>query len=137
APEQAEGKSQEIGPQADVYALGAVLYECLTGRPPFRGASVPETLTQVVSQEPVPPRHLQPRVPRDLETICLKCLQKEPRKRYADAAVLAQELRRFLAGEPIQARPVGMIERTLKWVKRRPTAAALLGVSVLAAVLLG
>jgi tetratricopeptide (TPR) repeat protein len=133
APEQAVGKNQEIGPATDVYALGALLYALLTGRPPFQAATVLETLEQVRLQEPVRPTQLQPKVPRDLETICLKCLQKEPRKRYAGAEALAEDLRRFLAGEPIRARPTPFRERGLKWVKRRPMAAALAAVVTLAA----
>src|SRR5262249_1485856 len=133
APEQAAGQVQQVGPLSDVYALGAILYECLTGRPPFQAASVLETLEQVRSQEPVPPRRLQPAVPGDLETICLKCLAKEPRKRYGTAQDLADDLRRFQAHEPIRARPVGPAERAAKWVKRRPASAALVAVCVLAA----
>jgi serine/threonine protein kinase/Tfp pilus assembly protein PilF len=133
APEQAVGKNQEIGPATDVYALGALLYALLTGRPPFQAATVLETLEQVRLQEPVRPTQLQPKVPRDLETICLKCLQKEPRKRYASAEALAEDLRCFLAGEPIRARPTSVKERGLKWVKRRPMAAALAAVVTLAA----
>jgi WD40 repeat protein/serine/threonine protein kinase len=130
APEQAAGGSKAIGPAADVYALGAVLYECLTGRPPFKGATVLDTLELVRTQEPVPPRRLQPKVPRDLDTICLKCLQKEPGRRYADAAALAADLRAFREGRPIQARPVGPGEQAVKWARRRPAVAALLAAVV-------
>jgi tetratricopeptide (TPR) repeat protein/tRNA A-37 threonylcarbamoyl transferase component Bud32 len=134
APEQAEGKSATIGPAADLYALGAILYELLTGRPPFKATTPLDTLLQVVSDEPVPPRRLQSKVPRDLETICLKCLHKALRQRYANARALVEDLRRFRAGEPIQARPVSMLERSLKWARRRPAAAALLAVTAVAAL---
>jgi hypothetical protein len=130
APEQAGGG--KAGPPADVYSLGAILYECLTGRPPFQAPTPLDTLLLVTTAEPVPVRRLQPQVPRDLETICLKCLEKEPARRYASAGALADDLRRFQAGEPIAARPASRWERTRKWARRRPAQAAL----VLATVLL-
>ena len=107
APEQAGGKGNEVGPPTDVYALGAMLYEFLTGRPPFKAATPLDTILQVLSSDPVPVRELQPATPRDLETICLKCLQKAPGKRYATALDLAEDLRCYQAGEPIRALPVG------------------------------
>jgi WD40 repeat protein len=125
APEQAAGKSKEVGVAADVYALGAILYQALTGRPPFRAATVLDTLLQVISEEPVPVRRLQPKTPRDLETICHKCLEKDPKKRYTTAEHLAEDLRRFVAGEPVQARPVGPLGRLAKWARRRPAVASL------------
>jgi tetratricopeptide (TPR) repeat protein len=127
APEQTERGPNQVGPAVDIHALGAILYEVLTGRTAYHAPSLIETLEQVRGQEPVSPRRLQPRVPRDLETICLKCLEKDPRKRYATAEALADDLRRFLRGEPILARPVTAGERTLKWVRRRPATAALVG----------
>jgi WD40 repeat protein len=135
APEQAEGQAHVVGPAADIYALGAILYEMLTGRPPFKGETVLDTLGQVRSEEPVPPSRLQPKTPRDLDTVCLKCLQKDPRRRYATAQALADDLRAFLDGRPILARPTGPWEQAMKWARRRPAVAALLaGMVLLAAV---
>jgi tetratricopeptide (TPR) repeat protein len=135
APEQAAGRAREAGPPADVYALGAILYECLTGRPPFRGATLGETTLQVLHQEPVPPRKFQPSVPRDLETICLKCLRKEPPKRYASAGDLADDLRRQLDGRSVAARPASRAEQAWRWARRNPRDAAL-GLVVLLTLLL-
>ncbi|MFL5341196.1 MAG: serine/threonine-protein kinase, partial [Gemmataceae bacterium] len=138
APEQAEGRSRSVGPAADIYALGAILYECLTGRPPFRAETALETLDQVRSYEPVRPRELQPKVPRDLETICLKCLQKSPRRRYDTAAELGDDLGRYLTGEPIRARPVSLFTRGVIWTRKRPAVASLSLVALVAlAALLG
>jgi serine/threonine protein kinase len=136
APEQAAGKAKDVGPAADIYALGAVLYDCLTGRPPFLGETPMDTLCQVLSQDPVSPRRLQPTVPVDLETVCLKCLYKEPGRRYASALDLAEDLRRFQADEPVRARPVGRVERGWRWCRRNPAVAGLLG-AVAAALLVG
>jgi WD40 repeat protein len=135
APEQAEGKVTP-GPACDVYALGVILYEMLAGRPPFKGATTLDTLTQHRTQEPVPVRRLQPKVPRDLETICHKCLEKEPARRYASAAALAEDLRRFLAHEPIAAKAVTPWGRLRKWARRRP-AVAVLTAAVAVAVVTG
>jgi len=131
SPEQARGDRNEINLACDIYALGAILYEMLTGRPPFRGESSTATIQQVVANEAVPPKRLNPNVPRDLQTICLKCLEKEPSKRYASAAALAEDLRRFERGEPIEARPVGPVERTARWVRRRPALAGALAIGAL------
>jgi serine/threonine protein kinase len=133
APEQAAGNARGVDRSIDVYALGAILYEALTGRPPFLAATVYETLEQVRSLDPVPPRRLQPKVPRDLETICLACLRKEPHRRYASAAALADDLRRFTGGEPIAARPTPAWERAWKWCRRKPAHAALVALVVLLA----
>ncbi|MFO0881205.1 MAG: protein kinase [Gemmataceae bacterium] len=135
APEQAEGK-KTVGPLTDVYSLGAILYECLTGRPPFRSARKMDTLLQVIHNEPVAVRQLNGEVPADLETICHKCLQKEPAQRYPSAAAFADDLRRWSQGEPILARPSTRLECAVKWARRNPTRAGLVGTALLAVGLL-
>ncbi len=137
-PEQARGDRGAVGPLVDVYALGATLYALVTGRPPFLAATAMEIVLQVLSDEPVPPRRLNASVPPDLETICLKCLQKEPARRYASAADLAADLRRFSGGEPIQARPVSRAERAWRWCHRNPAIATLtaaVGLSLLGGII--
>ena len=132
APEQAAGEGTEIGPSTDVYALGVMLYELLIGRPPFQGMTDLETLRQVTSAAPTPPRRIRNDVPRDLDTIVLKCLEKEPRRRYRTACELADELRLFLEGAPIRSRPVGFVGRAVRWRRRRPAAAALIAITAAA-----
>jgi serine/threonine protein kinase len=134
APEQAQGHASLIGPATDIYALGAILYELLTGRPPFVGGHPKEVMLQVMAMEPMPVRRAQPGVPLDMATICMKCLEKQPKNRYATAGELAEELRRYLSGEPIRARPIGDLERLGKWIVRRrkevALAAAVAGIAI-------
>jgi len=134
SPEQAAGRQEEVGPASDVYALGAMLYHLLTGRPPFQGDSLTVLLRQVLEADPVSPHLLNPGIPRDLETICLKCLEKDRSRRFGTAQVLADELERFLRGEPIRARPVGRPEKVWRWCGRKPALAAAVGMVVLVAV---
>src|SRR5262249_47905885 len=131
APEQASGKSDTVGPPADVYSLGAIMYELLTGRPPFRGETAAETIEQLLTHDPVPSSRLNPRVPRDLETICMKCLQKSPQQRYANAGELADDLGRFRRGEAITARPDNLVRRWARRVRRRPVLSAAIAVVLL------
>jgi WD40 repeat protein len=136
APEQARHTKAEIGPATDVYALGTVLYEMLTGRPPFDADSPVDTIAQVLNDEPISPLRLRHGLPRDLATICLKCLEKAPSQRYANALDLAEDLRRFQAHEPIRARPIGFVGRTTRWCRRRPLVSGLLALSSVLAVTL-
>ncbi len=133
-PEQASGETADIGPLADIYSLGAMFYEFLTGKPPFRGTTLLQTLEDVRNKEPVAPNVLVASVPLDLQTICLKCLEKDKAKRYPTADELADDIERFIKGEPILARPVNIYTKALKWAKRNQAKAALIGVSALAAV---
>jgi WD40 repeat protein len=131
SPEQAEGRHKEVGPTSDVYGLGGLLYHLLTRQPPFQADTLTTLLKQVVEAEPIPPRLVNPSVPKDLETICLKCLEKEPAKRYPTAQALADELSRFLSGYPVQARPVGAIGKARRWGRRNPRLAGAVGVALL------
>ena len=126
APEQAFGHSKNVGPAADIYALGAILYECMTGRPPFKGATVADTLEQVRTMEPITLKQFMRELPVDLETICLHCLHKDPRRRYASAEALADDLRRYQEHKPISVRPVSNVERTWRWCRRNPGWAAMI-----------
>jgi tetratricopeptide (TPR) repeat protein len=134
APEQADGRASAVGPSADIYSLGAILYEVLTGRPPLQGDSAIETLVLVRTRDPLPPSRLRPRLPRDLETICLKCLEKSPHARYPNAGALADDLRRYLAALPIRARPASVWERAIKWVRRHPVQAVAIAGAVCTAI---
>ncbi len=135
APEMIGIRSEDVGPAIDIYGLGAILYECLTGRPPFQGSSIAETTHSILTQEPVPIRTLRPNVPRDLQTICLRCLNKNPQRRFADAQELASDLQRFIEGQPINSRPVSDWERAWCWSKRNPSRALML-VSLVALIII-
>ena len=139
APEQVAGHARVSGPATDVYGLGAILYEILTGRPPFQAETAAETERQVIAEEPAPPSRLNAKVPRDLETICLKCLHKDPKRRYGSAAELRDDLDRFSRGEPIKGRPVCSIERAGRWMQRHPARTVTLcgGLAISAAILVG
>src|SRR5678815_2990810 len=130
-PEQAAARQGKISARSDVYGLGATLYHLLTGHPPFQGESITHTLDQVLHYEPVPPRSVSPRTPQDLETICLKCLQKDPERRFATARDLADELGRFLKGEPIHSRPVGSVEKLWRFCQRKPALSSLAAAAIL------
>jgi eukaryotic-like serine/threonine-protein kinase len=134
APEQAAPSGALVGPSADVYALGAILYELLTGRPPFMGETPLDTVLQVLHTEPVPVTRLQPNIPRDLETICMKCLRKEPLQRYQSARELADDLQNFMRGKPIQARPRGTAEKVWRWIREHPLPSGLLAAGLAAPI---
>src|SRR5262249_12191713 len=136
APEQGRGEKQ-VNHLADVYALGSMLYEMICGRPPFMAPTALQTLMRLLKEEPVPPSRLQPGVSPDLETICMKCLQKDPHRRYESAGELAEDLRRFQAQEPIRARPVSGLERAWRWCKRNPKIALLSGMVAVLVVAVG